>query len=232
MNIDIKKAARMLGTPEATVRRWARQGKLPAREEAGGYFFRESDLVKWAQKRNLTIMDSPKETDSVSPPTKVNLYESMKRGGVFFSLPGETVREILEVACKVIPFPDPLDRATLLDRLLERETLASTGIGNGVAFPHPRYPLEHVPAGGMISTCFLEKEVDFNAVDGMPVFVTFIILSPDTETHLKLLSQLSFRLRDDGFIRFLRECRNGEDLLAGVRKGDRKMLRREKEGGA
>ncbi len=232
MEIDVKTAARMLGTPEATIRRWARQGKIPARERFGSYVFRKNDLAKWARRRNLTLMDSSCQSDIIPAVRELSLYESMRRGGVFFSVKGRDVREVLEAACMLIPLPRTIDWETLLDRLLQREELASTGIGNGIAFPHPRYPMEDVPAGGMISTCFLENEVDFNAVDGSPVFILFVVLCPDTKTHLKLLSRLSFCLRDRGFIRFLRECGNGDDLLIRVRTMEQDMAAREKAAGA
>ncbi|MFZ0447946.1 MAG: PTS sugar transporter subunit IIA [Desulfatiglandaceae bacterium] len=232
MEIDIKTAARMLGTPEATIRRWARQGKIPTRERSGSYVFRKDELAKWARRRNLTLMDSPSSGDIIPAIRNLSLYEFMKRGGVFFSLPGRDVREALEAACMLISLPKTVDWEILLDRLLQREELVSTGIGNGVAFPHPRYPMEDIPAGGMIATCFLENEVDFKAVDGLPVFVLFIILCPDTKTHLKLLSRLSFCLREDGFIGFLRECGNGDDLLLKVREMEDRIEENGKKGGA
>lgn len=218
MEIDIKKAAKMIGTSEATLRRWARQGKIPARERSGAYVFDRGELAKWARRRNLTVMDSPFSADTVPAIREVGLYESMKRGGVFLSVPGSDVEEVLEAASKLTPLPNTVDWETLLDQLLEREQLSSTGLGHGVAIPHPRYPMEDIPAGGMITTCFLQQEVDFSAVDGKPVFILFLMLSNDTKTHLKLLSHLSFCLRDRAFIDFLRECRTTEMFLPKVKE--------------
>lgn len=229
MEIDIKSAAKMIGTPEGTLRRWASQGKIPARERSGMYVFRKNELARWARRRNMTIMDSP--APAVPKVVGVSLYESMKRGGVFFAVPGGKAGEVLEAACSMVSVPETVDRKTLLERLLQREALASTGIGQGVAIPHPRYPLETISAGGMIATCFLEEAVNFNAVDGLPVFVVFIIFSPDTKTHLKLLSRLSFCLRDDGFIQILRGCENGDDLLGRIRDMEQAMALNEKGDG-
>jgi len=218
MEIDIKKAAEMLGTPEATLRRWARQGKIPVRERAGGYVFPKDELAKWAERHNIPLKIPSDSATTTPADTEVGLYDSMKRGGAFFSVPGENVREVLQAASMLIPLPDEVDREELLSRLLQREELASTGVGHGIAFPHPRYPLENIPPGGMITTCFLEKEVDFNAVDGRPVFLLFVMLSENTKTHLKLLSRLSFCLRDAGFIEFLRKCCSPDDFFLKIRE--------------
>ncbi len=231
MDIDIKTAAKMIGTPEVTLRRWARQGKIPARERAGAYVFRKSELAKWARRRNMTIMDSVKPAPADPAVGEIRLWEAMKRGGVLYAVPGDNVEAVLKAAVTSISLPETVDRQALLDRLLQREALASTGIGNGVAFPHPRYPLDDFSPGAMVVACFLEKEVDFKAVDGLPVFVLFIILSPDTKTHLKLLSRLSFCLRKDSFIRFLRKCEDPDVLLRKVQEIEEDMFRNEKKDG-
>jgi nitrogen PTS system EIIA component len=227
MEIDIDTAAKMLATPQATLRRWARQGKIPARERSGTYVFRKDELAKWARQRNIPLTALPESGIPGPAQVEISLYESIKRGGIFFSVPGNNVHEVLQAASNLIILPEMIDRKALRDDLIEREALASTGIGNGVAFPHPRYPLEDIPAGGVIAACFLEKEVDFKSIDGLPVFVLFMLLNPDTETHLKLLSRLSFCLRDSTCIRFLRECERPEDLLQKVREMERDIARHE-----
>jgi PTS system nitrogen regulatory IIA component len=231
MKIDISTAARLIGTPETTLRRWVRQGKIPGRYESGVYMFNKGELIKWAHRRNIPLAASPPYPPPAPATGEIRLYEAMKSGGAFFDVPGADVREVFEAVSKLIPLTGTVDGRILLDRLLQREDLVSTGVGNGVAIPHPRYPMEDIPAGGMVSTFFLEREIDFKAVDGLPVFVLFIILDPDTKTHLKLLSRLGFCLREEGFIGFLRECRTGDDLLIKVREmEDRIEANGKKEG--
>ncbi len=215
----------MLRTSEATLRRWARQGKIPTAEKFETYVFRKEDLYKWAKERNIPLIDDSDFKTSAIEIKEISLSECMKRGKVFSGIKGETPEDVITVASRLIPLPDIVDRKLLLDRLLQRESLASTGIGNGVAVPHPRYPIEDIPAGGMITTCFLEKEVDFHAVDNQPVFVLFIILSPDTKTHLKILSRLSFCLKDNDFIRFLKQTPSSDALFEKVHAIEQKMNR-------
>lgn len=89
-----------------------------------------------------------------------------------------------------------LEAATTFDALQERETLGPTGVGHGVALPHARlHGLDGV-AGIFLR---LEKPMDFDAVDRVPVDLVFAILAPkDTGVeHLKALALVSRTLRDE-----------------------------------
>ncbi len=99
---------------------------------------------------------------------------------------------------------------------MEREKLTSTGIGQGVAIPHPRNPMGQGLTEPMIVTCFLEKNVAFQSIDDQPVFVLFLLLSPTIEIHLNLLSRLSFCLRESDFIRFIRQAPDAEQFLSRI----------------
>jgi PTS system nitrogen regulatory IIA component len=68
----------------------------------------------------------------------------------------------------------------------------------------------------VIITCFLEHSVDFRAVDGLPVFVMFILLSQSIKAHLHLLSRLAFYVRDASFVDFLKQVPDHEKLLEKV----------------
>lgn len=74
--------------------------------------------------------------------------------------------------------------------VLDRETLMTTGIGKGVAFPHGRYPdIENV----IVSIGIAPKGIDFKAVDGQPVSIFVLLLSPEKypNKHLKILGRFS-----------------------------------------
>ncbi|HSM74949.1 MAG TPA: PTS sugar transporter subunit IIA, partial [Desulfobacterales bacterium] len=93
-----------------------------------------------------------------------------------------------------------------------------TGIGKGVAIPHPRTPLSGGEYPTMVTTCFLESPLEFNAIDDRPVFVLFIILCPTLQQHLHILSRLAFCLRDTRFEALLQKRPSSESLLAKVRE--------------
>jgi PTS system nitrogen regulatory IIA component len=114
--------------------------------------------------------------------------------------------------------PDEVDREQLLRVLVARETLASTGIGDGIAIPHVRNPIVlHVPRP-TITLCFLERPVEFGALDGKPVHCMFMLVSPTVRAHLQLLSRLAFALHDSAFGEALKRQALRDEILAEVRR--------------
>ncbi len=218
--LSVRDAANMLEVPVATVLRWIRQGRIPAREVGGAYFFDDTELRRWARQHNMYLREGTgdRATQDPSREAEVSLHDAMKRGGIFYDVRGKTVEEVLGEAVRLAPLPPAVDRALLLDRLIQRERLASTGIGEGVAIPHPRYPLEDLPDAPMVTTCLLANEIDFGAVDKRPVFVVFLMLSSNTKMHLHLLARLSFCLRNETFLSMLRRAEAAERILETVKE--------------
>lgn len=203
MRLRIDEVARGLDVPLSTVDRWIRQGRIPIRKNGPNCVFEAAALDRWAQAHSLSF-DLPKTPgEDLRPPRAETLAGAMGGGGLLRGVGGQDVPEVLEAAVAGMPFLPEEARTTVLNRLLEREELTSTGVGKGVAIPHPRTPLPELAAESTITTCFLEKPVDYRAVDDRPVFVLFILLSPTVKHHLHLLSRLSFCVRDPSFSRFL-----------------------------
>jgi nitrogen PTS system EIIA component len=101
----------------------------------------------------------------------------------------------------------------VLDVLTQRERLGSTGIGSGIAIPHGKLPkLERL--FGVFAR--LERPVDFEALDGQPVDLMFLLLAPEAAgaDHLKALARVARLLRDAEVARKLRESRDAEALYA------------------
>jgi nitrogen PTS system EIIA component len=99
--------------------------------------------------------------------------------------------------------------------VLKRELLGSTGIGRGVAIPHTK----HNSVERLIGTVALSRPgVSFESLDGEPVHVFVLLISPQDRPgdHLRALENVSRSLRDDGFVRSLRQATTREaiwDLL-------------------
>ena len=166
MIMDLTRAAYALNTSEETVRRWVRQGMIPATDQDGELFFDSRALESWAERRKMPLRTAPPPGRNDQVDDFTGLTDAMTRGGVLFGIPGESPEAVLSTAVAKGRFPAGVDKETLLRRLLEREALASTGIGNGVAIPHPRHPLEGITGDGIVMTAFLERPIDYNAVDG------------------------------------------------------------------
>ncbi len=221
--LTIDQAAKLLGMPKATVMRWVRQGKLPTREVDSQAMIPQEELVRWARKRNIFLHREvlPARGQRSSKPESLSAI--VQRGGVFFDVKGRTPTEVLKRSAQLVPLPPEIDKSFIADLLIQREKLASTGIGKGVAIPHPRYPLESLGVPALITTCFLAEPVDFKAIDGRPVFVLFVLLSSTTRLHLHYLSRLSFCLREPQFVAMLAKCKRPDDLLLSLKEKEAEM---------
>ena len=151
----------------------------------------------------------------------ISLAAALARGGIHRDVAGATVEETLAAVARLPGLPGVIDRTVLRRMLLAREALASTGLGGGIAVPHPREP----PGAGLVQAptvalCFLGRAVDWRAIDGAPVRVLFVLLSPDTRTHLMTLSRLAYALRDETFAALVAANASADALLARARALD------------
>jgi mannitol/fructose-specific phosphotransferase system IIA component (Ntr-type) len=93
----------------------------------------------------------------------------------------------------------------IIKAILKRELLGSTGIGRGVAIPHTK----HASVDRLVGTVALSPAgVAFDSLDGEPVYVFVLLISPQDQpgNHLRALENVSRCLRDDGFVKSLREA--------------------------
>ena len=105
------------------------------------------------------------------------------------------------------------DEREIFDTLLQRERLGSTGIGEGIAIPHGKLPkLDHL--FGLFAR--LEKPIDFEALDGEPVDMLFLLLAPEGAgaDHLKALARVARVLREPGCHDRIRAARDASALYA------------------
>ncbi len=212
--LSADEVARRLDLPVRTVERWARQGRIPAVRDGDELRFDERELEPWAREHRL-VLDPGRGRAADAAPGAVTLDDALRRGGVHLSVPAGSPEEALRAAARRTPVgsshPD-----RLAERLLQREELSSTGIGSGVAIPHPRTPMVDVVTQPSVTVCYLDRDLDFGAVDGRPVHTLLVILSPDTRDHLRLLARVAHRLRDPAFRRLLEHRAPLEDLLRAL----------------
>ena len=112
-----------------------------------------------------------------------------------------------------------IDRAKAIDVLQQREKLGSTGIGDGVAIPHGKVSELHelVVAFGRS-----RQGIAFDAIDGKPVHLFFLLLAPENSTgqHLKALAKISKMLKTPNFRKKLIDAKTGSDLFKAIVEQD------------
>jgi PTS system nitrogen regulatory IIA component len=117
-----------------------------------------------------------------------------------------------EIAAKAADLSG-INERTIFETLLQREKLGSTGVGNGIAIPHGKLPKLNALFGLFAR---LERPIDFEALDGQPVDLVFLLLAPEGAgaDHLRALARVARLLRDPDVARKLRDSRDAEALYA------------------
>jgi PTS system nitrogen regulatory IIA component len=128
-------------------------------------------------------------------------------------------RAIEELADTVVKTNPSLDKDSLVRVLLDRESLGSTAIGDGVAIPHGKFPGIIAP---IISFGRSRKGLDFESMDGQLVFLFFLLVAPEdsASVHLKALAKIAKMLKDSSFRKLLIEAPNRKELYKIIIQND------------
>ena len=216
----VSDVVQLLRVPEATIYRWIRQGDIPCSVRSGKYYFKQSTLFSWAESKHIHIhehfLERQKNKSEVKP-SKFQLIEALKTGKVFHDVPSASIEILFQEVSTRMDLPQSVkDRLT--EQLLKREEISSTGIGKGFAVPHPKTPLGQQINQSVVSTFYLHSPLEFNAPDGLPVTVVFVLLSTDSVHHLQLLSQLVSLLGNSSVYDFLNRSPSLEILVGQFEK--------------
>ena len=155
-----------------------------------------------------------KITDFLSKKATVTDIKSTKKEDV--------IKEMVDALIKAGDI-EKRHRNKVIDDLMNRESLGSTAIGQGVAIPHAKVNCVNklVAALG-----FSRKGVDFNSLDGEAAYIFFLLLAPQDSAvpHLKALARISRLLKDKHFRDSLRACTDEKSIIKIVTQEDEKKL--------
>ncbi|WP_207061318.1 PTS IIA-like nitrogen regulatory protein PtsN [Motiliproteus sp. SC1-56] len=152
------------------------------------------------------------------------IHETLVRERCFHNLPGNSKKRILENASELIAESvEGLEAEDIFAGLISRERLGSTGIGEGVAIPHCRLDNCTEAVGALVN---LPEPVDFDAIDGQPVDLLFVLLVPTeaTETHLQTLASLAELFSQADFRQRLRQTHSADELYKAAADYEMEML--------
>ena len=143
----------------------------------------------------------------------MKLSEIMSEKSVFLGLKSNSKRQLLQDMASRASEISGIDERTIFDTVLERENLGSTGFGDGTALPHGRFDgLDKVY--GFIAK--LNSPIDYEAIDGKPVDLIFMLLSPEGNgaDHLTALASASRILKDETTRSKLRQMNSAQEIFA------------------
>ena len=142
----------------------------------------------------------------------MNIQDMLKKEFIIEDLKSRTKKETLvELADVFLRDDKDIDRDAMIEVLLEREKLGSTGIGDGIAIPHGKLAgLEKL----VVSFGRSRGGVDFDSLDGKPVYIFFLLMAPENSAgqHLKALARISRMLKDVSFRESLINAESSENI--------------------
>jgi nitrogen PTS system EIIA component len=214
MTLQVRDVAQMLDVSEKTLYRWVKAGTIPFHRVGDLYRFNRAEVLEWATCKRMQLSPTMLLEPEAGPVPLPSLVDALKAGGVAYRLGGTDKASVLAAVVEVLRLPEEVDRQFLYQVLLARETLGSTGVGDGIAIPHVRNPIVLHITRPTITLCFLENPIAFGALDGEPVKILFTLISPTVQAHLHLLSRLGFVLHHEGFKAALKREALRDDLIA------------------
>jgi PTS system nitrogen regulatory IIA component len=153
----------------------------------------------------------------------MKIMDILVRDAVLLDVGAADKPAILARLAQAVASAEPgIESERLLQVLVERENLQSTGIGDGVAIPHGKLPGLH-----RLLAAFARSPggVDFESIDGQPTYLFFLLVVPEHSggMHLKALARISRFFRDAGFRKALMEAETREDVLRAIEEEDAKF---------
>ncbi len=143
----------------------------------------------------------------------MDLSDLISVNAILPSLKVQSKKHVLQELSSLAAGLTELTEHDIFDILLQRERLGSTGVGQGIAIPHGKLP----GLNGIIGLfARLQQPIDFEAIDGEPVDLVFLLLAPESAgaDHLKALARISRFLRLSSTVKSLRDAGTSEDIQA------------------
>lgn len=143
----------------------------------------------------------------------MKISEIMSVNSIVLSIKANNKRQLLQELAKKASEVSGINDRTIFDTILERENLGSTGFGGGTALPHGRLD-ELTKVYGIFAR--LNTPIDFDSIDGKPVDLVFLLISPESSgaDHLTALAQISRILKDEATCTKLRAAGSKEEIHA------------------
>jgi PTS system nitrogen regulatory IIA component len=150
-----------------------------------------------------------------------SLAQLVERGGIYYSVTGGSIREIMSNVINNLPFMPSDKKQALLKAVMEREALISTGVENGIALPHPRTPMLEDGEEPFVAIAFPFISPDWTTPDNSKVHTIFLIVSKSPKQHLGVLSKINFLCKQGKFFSRLSAQSTKERIIAAIEEAEK-----------
>jgi PTS system nitrogen regulatory IIA component len=150
----------------------------------------------------------------------MKIMDIFRKEYIIEELKAKTKRDVLaELSGVIRPGDGTIKHELMVNTLLDREKLGSTGIGDGIAIPHGKLAdLDEL----IVSFGRSREGVEFDSMDGKPANLFFLLLAPENTTglHLKALAKISKMMKDNAFRKKLMEAKSKDELYVIIADKD------------
>jgi nitrogen PTS system EIIA component len=182
--IPVKEAAETLGISLKELMRKIDDGDLVSFQLGRQYYVQRQDIAVLAKAKGLTVLDD-------EPVDDLPVSELLHHGGIFHDIPGDHKTEVLRDLLQRIHGVDHEQMGPIFEAFLRRETIGSTNIGSGIALPHARDVLIGCHPHPLLALGFTRGPVEWDPSDPTPVRAVFTMITPNGQTHLRILGSLA-----------------------------------------
>ncbi len=149
----------------------------------------------------------------------MKILDVLQKNAILVGLESHDKKGVIEELVTPVAHIAGVDHENLVRVLMERERLGSTGIGGGIGIPHGKLKsINSLVLGFGLS----RKGVDFESIDGRPVYIFFLLVTPENSTgaHLKLLAQISKILKNEPFKQRLLNAADSDEIISIIQDDD------------
>lgn len=210
--LTLEEVAAYLRVSERTVYEWAQKGEIPCGKLGTSWRFKRDEIGAWVDSR----LGSGRFRDNFMP---LPMDKVLNRDHVLVlekTAKNDLLKQMIQLLGK-----SPLIKSKneLEEGIFHRERLMSTGIGMEIGIPHVRInSVKDVIMGAALVRNGVD---DYESLDSKPIKIIFMIVARNDQhsQHLKLLAQISSRLKDDAFRRLLIDCQDADSFYNMLTKG-------------
>ncbi len=218
--MTLSEVAGYLKLAEKTVLRMAHRGQIPCAKVGSQWRFFRGVIDEWLLSQMRGVGHSELSRLIENEPDIVPLSRLMREDIIVLDVHPGAKRDVLRQLVEPLAQAGILkDGETFLARLLDRENIAATTMGHGVAIPHLRNPREN-PAGPVLAIGVCREGTDFQAPDGEKTHLIFLLLADNEVVHLRVLAKLGRILRHEEILSRMRRASSRSELIGLVIQAD------------
>lgn len=226
MILTLKELAEYLRVNERTILRMIQNGKIQGAKIGGQWRFNGSQIDQVffpASEGGESSLESEDSSSIIThPQIGIPVSRVMSEDRILLNLKAKDTESVInELTDARLLYGLVLDATDLRTKCMQREQVLSTGVGEGIAIPHPRDPIPTLRASAAVIYGYSKEGIDFNAPDGKPVHMFFLVCSQNIELHLHLMGCMARLLKSQTFVDSLPKCKNNADVIKLVMECER-----------